>query len=76
VLGLAPLYTALCPQQDFDRYESLQWNAAQRWVEENPDDPDRDELVEIVARSRESYLRWGRDCLGWALHLFQEPRKS
>ncbi|HOL16495.1 MAG TPA: hypothetical protein PLZ49_09975 [Bacillota bacterium] len=39
----------------------------------NPGDPDLPELMERVNRSRECYLRWGRDCLGWAAYLFRKP---
>ncbi|HOL16042.1 MAG TPA: class I SAM-dependent methyltransferase, partial [Bacillota bacterium] len=58
---------------DWDRYEGLQWYAAAEYARSNPNDPDLPELMERVNRSRESYLRWGRDCLGWAVYLFRKP---
>ena len=71
--GLAPLYTAVSSHDDWDRYETLQWYAAARYATENPDDPDIPELLRRVARTRDEYLKWGRDTLGWALYLFRKP---
>lgn len=68
--GLTPVYAVGSTPQDFDRYEALQWRAAQRWARSNPDDPDVVELLSRVARNRDAYLTWGRDTLGWALYLF------
>lgn len=50
---------------NWDRYEGLQWYAAAKYARSNPGDPDLPEQMERVNRSRECYLRWGRDCLGW-----------
>jgi SAM-dependent methyltransferase len=72
-LGLAPLYALPSAVEDFDRYEALQWRAADRWAVAHPDDPDRDEVLERVAHDRHTYLTWQRDTLGWALYLFRRP---
>jgi SAM-dependent methyltransferase len=69
--GLRPLYAVVSGDHDWDRYETLQWNALDRWAAENPDDPERDEMLSRMARDRETYLRWGRDTVGWALYLFR-----
>jgi len=70
-VGLVPLYAMPSAVEDFDRYEALQWRAADRWARMHTDDPDRAELLERVARDRSTYLTWGRDTLGWALYLFR-----
>lgn len=69
-LGLTPLYALASSQDDFDRYEALQWRAAERWARAHPDDPDRIEVLSSTARYRDLYLRWGREHLGWSLYLF------
>lgn len=74
--GLIPLYTMVSSQDDWDRYETLQWYAAAEYAAANPDDPDLPELLGRVAASRESYLKWGRDTLGWALYLFRKPVRA
>ncbi len=52
---------------DWDRYETLHWLAADEWLAENPDDPDADEIRARTQAHRERYLRWTRDLLGWAI---------
>jgi len=71
--GLVPLYAAASSLDEWDRYEALQWRAADEYASANPEDPDIPELLARVARSREIYLKWGRDTLGWALYLFRKP---
>lgn len=70
-IGLVPLYALASSEDDFDRYEALQWRAADRHAREQPDDPDVPELLERVARNRHDYLAWGRATLGWSLYLFR-----
>ena len=71
--GLFPLYTMVSNQDDWDRYESLQWYAAEMHARDNPDDPDVSEILTRVARGRTNYLHWGRDTVGWAMYLFRKP---
>ncbi len=72
-LGLSLLYSLVSNQDDWDRYEGLQWQAAHRYAAAHPDDPDVEALLETSDKSRDAYLRWGRDCLGWAMYLFRKP---
>ena len=71
-LGLTPVYATTSNLEEWDHYETLQWWAVERWARENPDDPDRDEVLATSAKARDTYLRWGRDTLGWALYLFRK----
>jgi SAM-dependent methyltransferase len=71
--GLFPLYTMVSNQDDWDRYEALQWYAAEMHARDNPDDPDVSEILTRVARGRTNYLQWGRDTVGWAMYLFRKP---
>jgi len=71
--GLFPLYTMVSNQDDWDRYETLQWYAAEMHARDNPDDPDVSEILTRVARGRMNYLQWGRDTVGWAMYLFRKP---
>jgi len=63
-------------QDDWDRYEGLQWQAAERYAADHPDDPDVEPLLQTSRGQRDAYLRWGRECLGWAMYLFRKPRGS
>lgn len=71
--GLSVLYTVASNEDDWDRYEGLQWQAAERYAADHPDDPDVRPLLQTANRNRDAYLRWGRDCLGWAMYLFRKP---
>jgi SAM-dependent methyltransferase len=71
--GLVFLYALVSSDDDWDRYEGLQWYAAAGHARAVPADPDLPEITGRVVRSRDSYLRWGRDCLGWAVYLFRKP---
>ncbi len=70
--GLVPLYTMVSNHDDWDRYEGLQWYAAEKYARDNPDDHDVAEILARVADGRKRYLRWHRDRLGWALYLFRK----
>ncbi|MHC5037816.1 MAG: SAM-dependent methyltransferase [Planctomycetota bacterium] len=72
-LGLTCTYILVSNLDDWDRYEGLQWHAAEAYSRGNPDDPDAREIMEKVKSSREEYLRWGRDTLGWAIYVFRKP---
>jgi len=70
--GLLPLYTLVSNQDDWDRYETLKWYAAEKYAGENLEDNDVKEVLDRIAYERTSYLRWGRDTVGWSLYLFRK----
>jgi SAM-dependent methyltransferase len=69
--GLTPLYTLVSSEDDWDRYEGLQWRAAARYAAQHPEDEDAAEIARRQGEHRDSYLRWGRETLGWAVYLFR-----
>ena len=56
-------------QNDWDRYESLKWRTLEEWLYLHPDDPDAADFRALGRRSRDMYLRWYRDLLGWAIFV-------
>jgi SAM-dependent methyltransferase len=70
--GLEMVYALVSNQDDWDRYEGLQWYAAQQWASEHPNDPDVGEVLKRVRENKEAYLRWGRETLGWAIYGFRK----
>lgn len=70
--GLKSLYTLVSNQDDWDHYETLQWLAVDEYLRTNPNDPDNKELSERSQKSKETYIRWGRDTLGWGIYLFRK----
>ena len=71
-LGLKLVYTLVSNQDDWDRYEGLQWYAAEEWASEHPGDADVEEVLKRVRENKENYLRWGRETLGWAIYVFKK----
>jgi ubiquinone/menaquinone biosynthesis C-methylase UbiE len=71
---LRTVYTLVSSEQDWDTYEGLHWYAAEEFALTNPQDDDLGELSSRVSSERESYLRWGRETLGWAIYLFRKMR--
>jgi SAM-dependent methyltransferase len=66
-VGIAPVSLIDASLDDWDRYESLHWLAAEEWLQEHPDDPDAGEIRARSERHRDRYLAWERDLLGWAI---------
>jgi SAM-dependent methyltransferase len=58
---------------DWDRYETLHWRAVEEWLAEHADDPDADEVRAAHERWKRSYLRHGREHLGWAIFVGWKP---
>ncbi len=71
--GLIPLFARAAEATEWDRYEGLQWHAAEEWARENPSDADRVEILRKVREGRDAFLRWGRETLGDGLYLFRKP---
>ena len=71
-VGLEPVYTIVSNGSDWDKYEGLHWFAAREYADSHPEDPDVNDLLTRNSLARESYLKYGRDVLGWAVYLFQK----
>jgi SAM-dependent methyltransferase len=56
-------------QDDWDRYESDNWHGLIRWLEENPDHPERAKVTAWFRDNQENYIRYGREYLGWAMYV-------
>ena len=57
-------------EDDWDRYETLHWQAVEHWLAANPDDPDAvGDPARGTSAAKRIYLRHGRDVLGWAIFV-------
>ncbi len=70
--GLELAYTLVSSQDDWDKYEGLQWYAAESWASGHREDPDVETVLKRVRESKTAYLRWGRETLGWAIYVFKK----
>ncbi len=73
-LGLELIYSAVSSKDDWDNYEGLNWYSAIKYINANPDDSDNQELHKRIVKSRDIYLKCGRETLGWAIYLFQKVK--
>ena len=69
--GLNFVLALVSDERDFDLYDGLQWYAADQYACTHPDDPDLPELMERIAKTKSTFLRWGRDTIGWAIYMFR-----
>ena len=54
---------------EWDRYESLHWKAADEWATQNAEHPERQNFLDQTERFKESHLRFDRASLGWAMFV-------
>jgi hypothetical protein len=54
-------------EYDWDRYETLHWQAVEAWLARNVEDAEEPEIRALHERHKRTYLRYGRDLLGWAI---------
>jgi len=59
---------------DWDRYISDTWYALIRWLEENPDHPDRKQVFEHFRSDQDDYLQFQRQYMGWAMYCLAPLR--
>jgi len=64
-------YVVRSDHDDWDRYEAGNWYALVRWIEENPDHPERQEVIDHLHSSQEIYFKYTREYLGWAIYILK-----
>ncbi len=67
--GLPVVSVIASSKDDWDRYETLHWRTVEQWLIANPNDPDASEIRLRHEREKRTYLRHGRDLLGWAIFV-------
>jgi SAM-dependent methyltransferase len=68
--GLVPLHACVASDDEWDEYEWKYARSIERYVREQPDDPDAPAMLDRIRRWRDAYLRFGRDTLGFGGYLF------
>ena len=67
--GLPVVCVIASSEDDWDRYETLHWRTVEEWLTANPGDPDAADVRAMHERSKRSYLRHGRELMGWAIFV-------
>jgi cyclopropane fatty-acyl-phospholipid synthase-like methyltransferase len=71
--GMPVVSVIASSEDDWDRYETLHWRAVEEWLAANADDPDADDVRRQSERWKRTYLRHGRDYVGWAIFVGWKP---
>lgn len=64
-------YMVRSSSDDWDRYEASNWYGYARWLDENPEHPDRHDVIADLNKSQEEYFRYGHKYFGWAIFLLK-----
>jgi ubiquinone/menaquinone biosynthesis C-methylase UbiE len=62
-------------QDDWDRYISDSWYGLLRWLEENPNHPDHEQVFKYFRTDQDEYLQYQHLNMGWAMYCLT-PMKS
>ena len=62
-------YIVRADQDDWDRYESGNWQGLLQWLKENPKHPQREEVKAHLQTIQDEYVNYGREHLGWAMYV-------
>jgi SAM-dependent methyltransferase len=54
---------------EWDRYEADNWVGLLRWIDANPQHPERQQVIDFLHESQDEYVRYGRMYFGWALYV-------
>jgi SAM-dependent methyltransferase len=71
--GLVVTSMVASSEDDWDRYETRHWDAVEKWLADNPDDPDAADIRGRYQEAKRTYLRYRRDHLGWAIFAGWKP---
>jgi SAM-dependent methyltransferase len=74
--GLQVVSVIAASEDDWDRYETLHWQAVEHWLAANADDLDAPEIRSRHEREKRTYLRHGREHLGWAIFVGWKPKPA
>jgi len=67
--GLEVEYVVRASHDDWDTYEAGNWYGLSRWIEENPEHPERQEVIDFLHENQVEYFTYGREYFGWGLYL-------
>ncbi len=62
-------YVVRAGHDDWDHYEAGNWRGLVRWIDENPDHPERQQVIEHLHQSQDEYTRYAREYFGWAIYV-------
>lgn len=64
-------YLIRASDDDWARYEAGNWPGLIAWLEENPDHPEKQEVIDWFRKTQDDYFRNVRDYLGFAMYFLR-----
>lgn len=74
--GWQELFSSVTNQEDWDEYEGRYLYNIEQHVHNYPEEDEANLYLEKIRRWRRGYLTWGRETLGFSLHLFRKRRET
>jgi len=62
-------YVTRASQEDWDHYEAENWRGLSAWLKENPNHPEKGQVVNHLRLSQDEYFLYGREYFGWAVYI-------
>jgi hypothetical protein len=62
-------YVVRSSHDDWDNYEASNWDGLLLWLDENPDHPERDDVIRHLRKNQDEYVGYVREYLGWAVYV-------
>lgn len=72
--GFDIAYVIRSNDDDWAHYEAGNWQGLIAWLEENPNHPEKQEVINWFRKVQDDYFRFGRQYLGFALYILN-PRR-
>jgi cyclopropane fatty-acyl-phospholipid synthase-like methyltransferase len=69
--GWEVMYVLHSNQDEWDHYEAENWRGLVDWLDENPDHPEREQVLQHLHKSQEEYFQFGREFFGWGLYVLK-----
>ena len=54
---------------DWDRYNAGNWRGLVQWINDNPDHPERQDVIDRLHKNQDDYLHYEREYIGWAIYV-------
>lgn len=62
-------YIARATHNEWDNYVTMDWYGYLRWIEQNPNHPEREEVIRHFHMDQDKYLKYDREYMGWAIYV-------
>ncbi|MCC6615489.1 MAG: class I SAM-dependent methyltransferase [Anaerolineae bacterium] len=71
--GMELIEMVLSNQDDWDRYEAMQWQTLHNYLRAHPDDEKARAVWDWKVKDRRTYLEYGRRYLSWGVFVLRRP---